>query len=207
MSEGRAIVALDPDAIYARQRDLGLFIPGSATVVGLGGTGSWVAMQLALLGVQTLTLIDADTVEIHNLNRLPVPPEAIGKSKVVAVAEEITRLRPHVMVIPMQMMWQGDEEMLDGEVFDCTDNNRTQRKLYEAVGSQERYHRSGCGDNQVTATRRLPGWGDDDGDGYGAQGIPIWVGPAVLAATRAVGAMARGWPEVSGDIMHIDKEE
>ena len=39
-------------------------------VVGLGGLGSQVLQALAYLGVQTFTLIDEDSVEVTNLNRL-----------------------------------------------------------------------------------------------------------------------------------------
>ena len=39
-------------------------------VVGLGGTGSAVAQQLAHLGVTKYTLIDRDDIDVTNLNRL-----------------------------------------------------------------------------------------------------------------------------------------
>jgi molybdopterin-synthase adenylyltransferase len=39
-------------------------------IVGLGGTGSHVAQQLAYLGVRNLALVDADKVTKSNLNRL-----------------------------------------------------------------------------------------------------------------------------------------
>jgi molybdopterin-synthase adenylyltransferase len=39
-------------------------------IIGLGGTGSIVAQQLAHLGVARFTLVDPDTVEPTNLNRL-----------------------------------------------------------------------------------------------------------------------------------------
>lgn len=38
-------------------------------IVGLGGMGSAVAQQLAYLGVRDFVLVDADTVEVNNLNR------------------------------------------------------------------------------------------------------------------------------------------
>lgn len=200
MERNRAAVVLDPDAVYQRQETLGVWVPRSVCVIGLGGTGSWVALQLALLGATELTLIDDDRVEIHNLNRLPLPPETVGQPKVMAVAAEIVRLRPSVLVVPLFQKWDGDPDVFDDAdvVFDCTDNNRTQKRIAEAAGS--RYYRSGCGANQITAVKRLP-WGDDGADGgYGEQGTPIWVGPAVLSAVRAVGLMAANWPEVSDHI-------
>ena len=52
-------------------------------IVGLGGTGSLVAEQLAYLGVKDFLLIDPDIVEQTNLNRLAGSTlKDIGKSKV-----------------------------------------------------------------------------------------------------------------------------
>lgn len=42
----------------------------TVAVVGCSGTGSWVAEQLARLGVGRLILVDPDTVERKNLNRI-----------------------------------------------------------------------------------------------------------------------------------------
>lgn len=42
----------------------------NVAVVGAGGTGSFVTMELAHLGVKAITLLDNDIVEFSNLNRL-----------------------------------------------------------------------------------------------------------------------------------------
>ena len=58
-------------AIYERQNLIkDLKIPETASVVGLGGTGFWTALLLAMSGVEELVLIDSDIVEVSNLNRL-----------------------------------------------------------------------------------------------------------------------------------------
>jgi hypothetical protein len=60
-------------------------------IVGLGGTGSVVAQQLAHLGVWRYLLIDADTLDESNLNRVVgALPSDIGKPK-VAVAAKMMR--------------------------------------------------------------------------------------------------------------------
>ncbi len=54
-----------------------------AAVIGLGGLGGTVTEVLARAGVGTLTLIDHDSFEEHNLNRQIVSSEAnLGESKV-----------------------------------------------------------------------------------------------------------------------------
>jgi hypothetical protein len=59
-------------------------------VVGCSGTGGWVGEQLCRLGVRRLTLVDPDTVERKNLNRIvgTQAHDAVrGRSKVDALAE------------------------------------------------------------------------------------------------------------------------
>lgn len=59
-------------------------------VVGLGGTGSIVAQELAHLGIGRLTLIDNDRVETSNLNRVVgASAEAVGHRKVDVAADVI----------------------------------------------------------------------------------------------------------------------
>lgn len=62
-------------------------------IVGLGGTGSIVAQQLAHLGVQDFLLIDPDVVEETNLNRiLGATASDVGHQKVVVAERAIRRV-------------------------------------------------------------------------------------------------------------------
>jgi Dinucleotide-utilizing enzymes involved in molybdopterin and thiamine biosynthesis family 2 len=62
-------------------------------VVGVGGTGSVVAEQLAHLGVSSLTLVDPDVVETTNLNRLlGATSESVGRLKVDVVGDHVSRI-------------------------------------------------------------------------------------------------------------------
>jgi len=57
-----------------------------AIVIGVGGIGSWVALDLALSGqVRNIVLIDPDNVEESNLNRTPFRISDIGLLKVEAL--------------------------------------------------------------------------------------------------------------------------
>jgi molybdopterin/thiamine biosynthesis adenylyltransferase len=69
-------------------------------IVGLGGTGSLVAQQLAHLGVGRFLLIDHDTIDESNLNRV-VGAEALDvarTSKVDVAARMIMRISPSARV-------------------------------------------------------------------------------------------------------------
>lgn len=65
------------------------------TLLGLGGGGSNLLMNLAALGVQDIIGVDFDKVELSNLNRQPLyTPEDVGKYKVDAAAKWIERFYP-----------------------------------------------------------------------------------------------------------------
>lgn len=94
-----------PDACHSRQLPLlgaatqEAFSKARVAVVGLGGLGSFVALQLAYLGVGHLVLIDPDLIEASNLNRLiGAGPGDIGRHKVEIFRETIERVTPNVEV-------------------------------------------------------------------------------------------------------------
>lgn len=82
-----------PEPWFARQ-ELALGPAGQArlrqlrvAVVGLGGIGSIVAMQLAHLGIGELVLIDGDVVEASNVSRIVgARPKDVGEHKVKVAA-------------------------------------------------------------------------------------------------------------------------
>lgn len=65
-------------------------------IVGCGGLGSNIAGMLVRSGVNTLTLIDFDIVEPENLNRQMFFPDQLGRLKIDALAETLTRIKPEV---------------------------------------------------------------------------------------------------------------
>lgn len=75
------------------------FSKARIAVVGLGGLGSFVALELAYLGVGHLILLDPDRIELSNLNRLiGAGPEDVGRYKVDVFGELIARVAPNVGV-------------------------------------------------------------------------------------------------------------
>ena len=66
-------------------------------VVGLGGVGSWAAEMLCRAGVGEFTIIDADTVDVTNINRqMPALSTTVGKPKCSVVAERMRAINPDV---------------------------------------------------------------------------------------------------------------
>jgi len=113
--------------IYNRQDSLNLKIPEKATVIGVGGVGSWAALDLALAGVEKIYVCDMDDVEAHNLNRTPFKQGHIGMSKVNAMVDLITERRLETEVVPVDDRIEDvatgiQEDMADSTVIDCRDH-------------------------------------------------------------------------------------
>ncbi|MFI7588441.1 ThiF family adenylyltransferase [Spongisporangium articulatum] len=69
-------------------------------VVGAGGLGSPVLQYLAAAGVGTLGVVDADTVDVTNLQRQVVHGvDDVGRLKVDSAASALARVNPEVRVV------------------------------------------------------------------------------------------------------------
>ena len=78
-------------------------------VVGAGGLGSPISLYLAAAGVGTLGIIDADTVELSNLQRQVIhhTPD-VGRTKVQSAANKIAEINPDVTVHAYQYRLNKD---------------------------------------------------------------------------------------------------
>lgn len=86
---------MSDNSLYSRQKSLALMHYKYVFVVGCGGIGNWVALDLALSGcVQNLYVIDPDVVEESNLNRTIFDYCDIGAYKTDCIARQIVRRRP-----------------------------------------------------------------------------------------------------------------
>lgn len=67
-----------------------------AVILGCGSVGSLVAMELARAGVGHFVLVDADTLEYHNLCRHQCGIEDVGDLKVNALRRKLLNINPNV---------------------------------------------------------------------------------------------------------------
>lgn len=100
----------------------------SACVIGVSGTGSLVAEQLARLGLGQVILIDFDKIEPRNLNRIVNSTLADANAKrlkVVAFAEAVTRYRGAGVAVPVNASISAREAVLCASqadvMFSCVD--------------------------------------------------------------------------------------
>ncbi len=106
-------------------------------VVGAGGLGSPLALYLAAAGIGTIGLVDADIVELSNLQRQIAHGVAnLGQLKVASAAESLTRINPLVEVIThAQRLGPENVEQLIADydlICDGTDNFTTRFLVADA---------------------------------------------------------------------------
>ena len=99
-------------------------------IVGLGGLGSAASIYLAAAGVGHLILSDFDKVDLSNLQRqILYGTEDVGRPKVSAAREQLSRLNPDVKLTLVDHILEGDELLQRVEsadvVVDASDNFRT----------------------------------------------------------------------------------
>lgn len=100
----------------------------TVAIVGLGGTGSIAAEQLAYLGVRKFILIDPDRIDLTNLNRVVgAYPSDIGRFKTDVAADAIARIASdpdlHGIVGDVTRTRFARELRVADFIFSCTDSH------------------------------------------------------------------------------------
>lgn len=199
------------EGLYARQELLDLVIPHSATVVGCGGVGSWVAILAGMSGIAQLCLYDPDILEESNRNRLPFCQSSLGRPKVDVVADFIKGIREDILVVPIQTKFTP--QLLAAQltasgnfwVVDATDSPKSQIALYNACSrSGVSYIRAGYDGTHITITSNVSGWIKKDVEEETYEIQPSWVVPSAICAALAVAKMMKFFEqEVCLDISEI----
>jgi len=106
-------------------------------VVGAGGLGSPLALYLAAAGVGTIGLVDADRVELSNLQRQIMHGVAsLGRTKTASGAEALARINPLVRVVQYETRLDAGNAaalLADYDIIcDGTDNFTTRFLLNDA---------------------------------------------------------------------------
>ena len=122
--------ALGPDA---QER----FAASRALVVGVGGLGNPAAQFLASAGVGRITLVDADSVDLTNLQRqILFSMDDVGAPKVEAAARRLAAINPEPVYVRIaNRIGSAELAALAAEadvVLDCTDNFATRHDVNRA---------------------------------------------------------------------------
>lgn len=114
-----------------------------AGIVGLGGIGSFVAQMLAYLGVQEFVLVDDDTVEESNLNRLigaSIEDTKNRTPKVDIAKRVISSINPAAKVTELFKNLRSEEAIdslrqISEIIFACVDNDSARLILTELAAA------------------------------------------------------------------------
>lgn len=89
------------------------FRDAHVVILGMGGTGSWIALLLAQLGIGHLTLVDDDPVNISNLTRQALYTERdVGRNKALAAAEALHAINSDMKLTAVTSAIKTEEAMM-----------------------------------------------------------------------------------------------
>jgi tRNA threonylcarbamoyladenosine dehydratase len=96
-------------------------------ICGIGGVGSFVLESLARLGVQNITIIDKDVIDVTNINRqLLALNSTLGKDKVLVASKRVKDINPdcNIKYYKTKIDESNISELLNSfdYVIDCIDD-------------------------------------------------------------------------------------
>ena len=144
--DGEPALSAEQAARYARHLrlpEIGMagqakLLAARVLCIGAGGLGSPASLYLTAAGIGTLGIVDADSVELSNLQRQVVHTTAsIGMLKADSAAETLSALNPEVRVnrIRMQLTAENALAILAGYdvIIDGSDNFATRYVVNDAA--------------------------------------------------------------------------
>ncbi len=70
----------------------------TVAIMGVGGLGAPLAINLALIGCESFIVVDFDVVERSNLNRLPYSTDKIGQRKIDVLEEQLKGINEKINI-------------------------------------------------------------------------------------------------------------
>ncbi|MEG0789401.1 MAG: tRNA threonylcarbamoyladenosine dehydratase [Alistipes sp.] len=112
---------LDRTELLLGAEKLAVLRAANVLIVGLGGVGAYAAEMIARAGVGRMTLADADTVSVSNINRqLVALHSTIGRPKAEILAERLRDINPDIELTVVNCYIRDEEtdRLLDSAKFD-----------------------------------------------------------------------------------------
>ena len=119
-------------------RHISVFNPAAVKddihIIGVGATGSFVAMMLARMGVPVINIYDFDDVEIHNIPNQYYDTGDLGKLKAEALADKLRLINPDITVnVGKEAVTPEDVSKMSGYLFSLVDSMKVRKELWEAA--------------------------------------------------------------------------
>ncbi len=97
-------------------------------IIGVGATGSWLALGLAKLGLSNITVWDFDSIEEHNIANQAYNVGSVGQKKVAALANMIIEATgTSINIHPVKFI----NQRLSGIVFLMVDTMKTRKEIWD----------------------------------------------------------------------------
>ncbi len=112
---------LERTALLLGEEKLGMLRRAHVLVVGLGGVGAYAAEMIARAGVGRMTVADADTVSVSNINRqLVALRSTVGRPKAEVLAERLRDINPELELTVLNRFIKDEAtcELLDAAPYD-----------------------------------------------------------------------------------------
>ncbi len=112
---------LERTALLLGEEKLGMLRGAHVLVVGLGGVGAYAAEMIARAGVGRMTIADADTVSVSNINRqLVALRSTVGRPKAEVLAERLRDINPELELTVLNRFIRDEETyaLLDAAHYD-----------------------------------------------------------------------------------------
>ncbi len=182
---------------YLHPAQLAVLAETRVGIAGAGGLGSSVAQHLVRSGLRHLVIADFDRVEASNLNRQFYFPDQIGMPKVAALAENLLRICPELVLAthPVRVTRANLTEIFEGcaVVVEAFDDPAAKKLLMETYLHSPVF---------VVSASGIGGWGAPEtirvrrirprfwlvGDGVSASGVefpPLSPRVGIAAAMQA----------------------
>ncbi|MFP3190113.1 MAG: HesA/MoeB/ThiF family protein [Thermoproteota archaeon] len=192
-------------------------------LVGMGGLGCPVSLQLVSMGVGYLRIVDRDIVSLTDLHRQYLyTPKDVGKTKVEVAYERLKDINPEVNIDPYPVAvtdYNVEDLVNDCDfVIDCTDSIKA-RYLLNRVSLKKGipYIYGAAIENQGSAFTVLPGktacleciypgLTDDELPKCAVVGVnpPVLSMVASIQVSEAIGIITGKEPLLAGKILLID---
>lgn len=117
----------------------------SVLLFGVGGVGSAVAEFLVRSGIQHLTIVDFDTIDITNINRqLVANSKNVGNLKVDEMAKKLLDINPKLDIkkFPIKFSEENADEIDFSSydcIIDCIDDIKAKQTIIKLAKSADKY--------------------------------------------------------------------
>ena len=168
-----------------------LVIPSDfIVIVGCGGSGFNTAMLTAMAGCKKFILIDHDTLDETNRNRLFTLKQDIGRPKVeilkdVLMTQGVDQVICYTVQATYLMLQALNTNNKLSAIVSCVDTFRSIKMIADfCLDFGIRMVRAGSDDDKISYATSMGGLIDLDGeDGY--QVFPNWIGGTMMSAVLA----------------------